>query len=79
MAKGTVKWFDNSKGYGFVRAEGEDKDIFVHHSCIQAEGFRTLKEGESVQFEVVQGPKGLKAENVIRLEAAAQPSQQPQA
>lgn len=66
MPKGTVKWFNNAKGYGFIQAEGSEKDIFVHHSSIKAEGFRTLNEGEKVDFELVQGPKGLKAENVMR-------------
>ena len=69
MAKGTVKWFNNAKGYGFLQAEGSEKDIFVHHSSIKAEGFRTLNEGEKVDFELVQGPKGLKAENVVRPQA----------
>jgi len=67
MAKGKVKWFNDAKGYGFIQVEGESKDIFVHHSSIKAEGFRSLSEGEEVEFEVVQGPKGLKAENVVRL------------
>jgi len=65
--KGTVKWFDNAKGYGFLLAEEQEGDIFVHHTCIQADGFRTLKEGEMVQFELAEGPKGKKAENVLRL------------
>ncbi|NLW87858.1 MAG: cold shock domain-containing protein [Planctomycetes bacterium] len=66
MAKGTVKWFNNAKGYGFITAEGNTQDIFVHHTSIQADGFRTLNEGENVEFELVQGPKGLKAENVVK-------------
>ena len=66
MSKGTVKWFNNAKGYGFIQAEGADGDIFVHHTAIQADGYRTLAEGEPVEFELVQGPKGLKAENVVR-------------
>ena len=69
MYKGKVKWFNDAKGYGFITADGQDKDIFVHHTSIQAEGFRTLAEGEDVQFELVQGPKGPKAENVSRLQA----------
>ena len=62
---GTVKWFNNAKGYGFIsRASGED--VFVHHTAIVSEGFRTLNEGERVSFEVVTGPKGLQARNVTR-------------
>ena len=63
MEKGTVKWFNDAKGFGFIsRANGPD--VFVHHTAIQAEGFRTLAEGQTVEFNVVQGPKGLQAENV---------------
>jgi len=62
---GTVKWFNNDKGYGFIkRSTGED--VFVHHTAIQESGYRTLNEGESVEFDVKQGPKGLQAENVRR-------------
>ena len=63
---GTVKWFDAGKGYGFV-ARDEGTDVFVHQSAIQAEGYRTLAEGQRVEFEVEQGPKGAKASNVIAL------------
>jgi cold shock protein len=64
--KGTVKWFNAAKGYGFIqRANGED--VFVHHSAIAAEGYRTLDNGAEVEFEVTQGPKGLQAENVQRV------------
>ena len=63
---GTVKWFDASKGYGFVSREG-GSDVFVHQSAIQAEGYRSLAEGQRVEFEVEQGPKGAKASNVIAL------------
>ena len=66
--KGKVKWFNDAKGYGFLRMDGEDNDIFVHYSAVQAEGFRSLAEGEEVSFELIQGPKGLKAENVVRPE-----------
>jgi cold shock protein len=63
---GTVKWFNNAKGFGFISREGAP-DVFVHHTAIMAEGFRTLSEGERVQFEIVQGPKGLQAANVRRV------------
>jgi CspA family cold shock protein len=69
MLKGKVKWFNDAKGYGFIQIDGQDKDIFVHHTSIQAEGFRTLAEGEEVQFELVQGPKGPKAERVMRVQS----------
>ncbi|MGA3213704.1 MAG: cold shock domain-containing protein [Terriglobales bacterium] len=63
--KGTVKWFNGAKGYGFIqRASGED--VFVHFSAIQANGYRTLNEGETVEFELMEGPKGLQAANVMR-------------
>ena len=71
MAKGKVKWFNDAKGYGFITLDGEAKDIFVHHSSIKADGFRTLAEGEDVEFELVQGPKGPKAENVVRQTSVA--------
>ncbi len=63
---GTVKWFDAGKGYGFVTRDG-GTDVFVHQSAIQAEGYRSLAEGQRVEFEVEQGPKGAKASNVIAL------------
>ncbi len=63
MAQGTVKWFSNEKGYGFIEREGGD-DVFVHFSAIQSEGYRSLTEGQRVEFEVVQGQKGLQASNV---------------
>ena len=66
MAKGKVKWFSNQKGYGFITKE-DGNDIFVHLSDIQGEGFKTLMEGQEVEFEVAQGPKGEKATNVIKL------------
>ena len=61
---GTVKWFNDSKGFGFIEQEGAN-DVFVHHSAIQAEGFKSLKEGQKVTMEVTDGEKGLQAENVI--------------
>jgi len=63
MAIGTVKWFNDAKGYGFISQEGGE-DVFVHHTAINMDGFRTLKEGERVEFDVTQGPKGLQAANV---------------
>ncbi len=65
MESGRVKWFNDSKGYGFIERE-EGEDVFVHFSAINSEGFRTLAEGDRVNFEVVQGPKGLQAANVSR-------------
>ena len=64
---GTVKWFDDTKGFGFITRDDGEKDCFVHHSAIQSEGFRTLEEGERVEFEVVEQAKGPAASNVIRL------------
>jgi cold shock protein len=63
MAQGTVKWFNDSKGFGFISQEGGD-DVFVHHTAIQMDGFRSLTEVDRVEFEVVKGPKGLQAQNV---------------
>jgi len=65
MATGSVKWFNDAKGFGFISQEGGE-DVFVHHTAITMDGFRTLKEGERVEFDVVQGPKGLQAANVRR-------------
>ena len=66
MKKGTVKWFNAEKGFGFISVEGED-DVFVHFSAIQGEGFKTLEEGQAVEFEVVEGARGPQAANVIKL------------
>ena len=63
MAQGTVKWFNDSKCFGFISQEGGE-DVFVHHTAIQMDGFRSLTEGERVEFEVTKGPKGLQAQNV---------------
>jgi CspA family cold shock protein len=65
LAEGTVKWFSNEKGFGFIEREGEgEDDVFVHHSAVQMDGYRSLTEGQKVQFEIVQGDKGLQASNV---------------
>ena len=69
MARGTVKWFNDAKGFGFISPEDEDRDCFVHYSAIAGEGFKTLAEGDAVEFEMVQGPKGPAAENVTRVGA----------
>src|SRR5438874_6821429 len=63
MATGTVKWFNDAKGFGFIKQEGGE-DVFCHHTAIQADGFRSLTEGQTVEFDVKRGPKGLQAENV---------------
>ena len=67
MARGTVKWFNNQKGYGFINDE-EGNDIFVHYTGINMEGFKTIKEGEAVEFEVTEGEKGPQAINVVKCE-----------
>jgi CspA family cold shock protein len=66
MAQGTVKWFNDAKGYGFITQDGGE-DVFVHHTAIQAEGFRSLSEGDRVEFDVARGPKGLQAQNVRKI------------
>jgi cold shock protein len=66
MNEGTVKWFNDAKGFGFIAQDG-GKDVFVHHSAIQAQGFKSLQEGARVEFEVVDGPKGPSAANVRQL------------
>lgn len=65
MAKGKVKWFSNQKGYGFITSS-DGKDVFVHYSTIKGDGFKTLEEGQEVEFEITQGPKGEQATNVTR-------------
>lgn len=65
--QGTVKWFDDAKGFGFITAE-TGKDVFVHHTAIQGQGFKSLREGQRVEFEVVQGQKGPAAQNVVKLD-----------
>jgi CspA family cold shock protein len=64
MASGTVKWFNDAKGFGFITQDGGGDDVFVHHTAIQSEGFRSLQEGQRGEFEVKKGPKGLQAANV---------------
>ncbi len=66
MAKGTVKWFNESKGFGFITKE-DGEDVFVHHSSIQGNGFKSLSEGQEVEFDVEKGPKGLRAVNVAKV------------
>ncbi|MDR4499726.1 MAG: cold-shock protein [Candidatus Scalindua sp.] len=66
MTRGTVKWFNDSKGFGFISQENGD-DVFVHHSAIQGEGFKSLSEGDSVEFEITKDQKGFKASNVVKL------------
>lgn len=65
MATGTVKWFNDAKGYGFITPDGGGEDLFAHFSAIQGKGFKTLKEGQKVTFEVTQGPKGKQASNIV--------------
>ncbi len=67
MATGTVKWFNDAQGFGFIRQDDGGEDVFGHHTAIQSEGFRSLAEGEKVEFEVKKGPKGLQAANVRQL------------
>ena len=69
MAIGTVKWFNNSKGFGFIIGEDSDEDLFAHFSAIQMEGYKTLKAGQAVSYELVQGPKGLHATNISPIDS----------
>jgi cold shock protein len=73
MATGTVKWFNDAKGFGFIEPEAGGEDVFAHFSAIQMDGFRTLKQGGRVRFELVQGPKGQLAQNISAIDAADEP------
>jgi len=77
MATGTVKWFNNAKGYGFISPDGGGNDVFAHFSAISMEGYKTLKQGQKVQFELIDGPRGLQAtkiEGVNRVELEPEPA-----
>jgi cold shock protein len=77
MAIGTVKWFNDAKGFGFIEPEGGGPDVFAHFSAVQMEGFRTLKQGSSVSFDLVQGPKGNLAQNIRPTDAALSEPERP--
>jgi cold shock protein len=66
MATGSVKWFNDSKGYGFIQADGQERDVFVHYTAIAGDGFKTLAEGQKFEFELIEGPKGPQASNVSK-------------
>ena len=77
MISGKVKWFNNAKGYGFILADGRDEDLFAHFSAIQMDGYKTLKAGQAVQFDIIQGPKVLHAVNISAVGAvAAKPNEE---
>ncbi|WP_275948701.1 cold shock domain-containing protein CspD [Pseudomonas sp. MWU16-30323] len=71
MASGKVKWFNNAKGYGFINEDGKTDDLFAHYSAIQMDGYKTLKAGQSVSFDIIQGPKGLHAVKIDALDRAS--------
>ncbi len=72
MLSGKVKWFNNAKGYGFIVADGRDEDLFAHYSAIQMDGYKTLKAGQAVSFDILQGPKGLHAVNISAAQATSE-------
>ncbi|MDH0731493.1 cold shock domain-containing protein CspD [Pseudomonas sichuanensis] len=74
MASGKVKWFNNAKGYGFINEEGKSEDLFAHYSTIQMDGYKTLKAGQAVNFDIIQGPKGLHATNITSATSNVQAS-----
>jgi len=74
MATGTVKWFNNAKGYGFIMPEGGGEDLFAHYSSIEMDGYKTLKSGQPVNYELIQGPKGLHATNIVLVGYVPSPS-----
>ena len=76
MSTGQVKWFNNAKGFGFILPDDGGSDLFAHYSSIGMEGYKTLKAGQMVSFDIVEGPKGLHAANIIALDEAAAPQQQ---
>ncbi len=67
MALGLVKWFNDAKGYGFIQQDGSERDVFVHYTAITGDGFKTLSEGQKVEFELIEGPKGPQASNVAKV------------
>ncbi len=77
MAFGTVKWFNDAKGFGFIEPEGGGADVFAHFSAVQMEGFRTLKQGSRVSYDLVQGPKGDLAQNIRPVTAEGAPAEAP--
>ncbi len=82
MASGKVKWFNNAKGYGFINEDGKTEDLFAHYSAIQMDGYKTLKAGQPVKFEIIQGPKGMHAVNItsatVQPAAATTPTPNPE-